>query len=98
MTEDAEQTANAPISPETKLTPALRAILERVERHSGSLLELAVVASGCRAPGQLAKLIRAGYIERCDHPTVKNGKYPADALSITERGREALRVNRSKAR
>jgi hypothetical protein len=40
------------------------------------------VAVGGRIPGQLAKLIRAGYVKRCDHPTVRHGKYPAEALAI----------------
>jgi hypothetical protein len=48
-----------------KLTPSLRAMLERVERHNGSLLELSVVASGGRArstrqpvTGRLCRAVR----------------------------------------
>jgi len=73
-----------------RLTPMLRSMLERIERHSGELLELAVTASGGREYTKLQSLIRAGYVARVDHPTVKNGKWPAEALAITDAGREAL--------
>jgi hypothetical protein len=73
-----------------KLTPSLRAVLERIERHSGELLELAVTASGGREYTKLQRLCRAGYVVRVDHPTVKAGKWPAKALAITEAGKNAL--------
>jgi len=44
-----------------KLTPSLLAMLERIERHSGSLLMLAVTASGGQY-GKLNKLRGAGYV------------------------------------
>ena len=73
-----------------KLTPALRSMLERINRHSGELLELAVTASGGREYTKLQRLMRAGYVVRVDHPTVRTGKWPAEALAITDAGREAL--------
>jgi hypothetical protein len=72
-----------------KLTPSLLAILERIERHSGSLLMLAVTASGGQY-GKLNKLRGAGYIAKCDHRSVTEGAWPAEALAITEAGRAAL--------
>ncbi len=68
----------------------LRAMLERINRHSGELLELAVTASGGREYSKLQRLIRAGYVTRVDHPSAKNGKWPAEALAITDAGRKAL--------
>lgn len=68
----------------------LRSILERINRHSGELLELAVTASGGREHSKLQTLIRAGYVVRVDHPSVKNGKWPAEALAISDAGKEAL--------
>jgi hypothetical protein len=73
-----------------KLTSSLRFMLERIERNSGTLLMLAVTASGGREYGKLNKLRGAGYVVKCDHPTVKDGEWPADALAITEAGRAAL--------
>jgi hypothetical protein len=74
-----------------KLTPSLRSMLERIERHSGTLLVLTITASGGREYTKLNKLRAAGYVIKCDHPTVKDGTWPAEALAITETGREALR-------
>jgi hypothetical protein len=65
-------------------------MLERIERHSGSLLMLAVTASGGPEYGKLNKLRRAGYVAKCDHPTVTEGAFPAEALAITEAGGAAL--------
>lgn len=65
-------------------------MLERIERHSGELLELYVTASGGREYTKLQNLIRPGYVVRVDHPTVKAGNWPAEALAITAAGREAL--------
>jgi hypothetical protein len=45
-----------------KLTPALRAMLERIATHSGSLLMLAVTASGHSEESKLNKLRGAGYV------------------------------------
>ena len=73
-----------------RLTPTLRAMLERIARHSGELLELAITASGGREYAKLQSLIRAGYVVRVDHPTVKAGMWPAEALAITDAGQEAL--------
>ena len=44
-----------------KLTPSLLSMLERIERHSGTLLMLAVTASGGQY-GKLNKLRGAGYV------------------------------------
>jgi hypothetical protein len=66
-----------------KLTPPLLAMLERIERHSGTLLMLAVTASGGQ-DGKLNKLRGAGYVVKCNHPTVTAGAWPAEALAITE--------------
>jgi hypothetical protein len=72
-----------------KLTPSLLSMLERIERNSGTLLMLAVTASGGQY-GKLNKLRGAGYVVKCDHPSVTEGAWPAEALAITEAGRTAL--------
>jgi hypothetical protein len=79
-----------------KLTPSLLTMLERIERHSGSLLMLAVTASGGQY-GKLNKLRGAGYVVKCDHPSVTEGAWPAEALAITEAGRAALAKYRADA-
>ena len=50
-----------------KLTPSLLSMLERIERHSGSLLMLAVTASGGQ-DGKLNKLRGAGYVVKMRSP------------------------------
>jgi len=77
-----------------KLTPPLLSMLERIERHSGTLLMLAVTASGGQ-DGKLNKLRGVGYVVKCDHPTVTAGAWPAEALAITEAGRTALAKHRA---
>src|SRR5580704_12790009 len=77
-----------------KLTPSLLSMLERIERHSGTLLMLAVTASGGQ-DGKLNKLRGVGYVVKCDHPTVTTGAWPAEALAITEAGRTALAKHRA---
>jgi hypothetical protein len=78
-----------------KLTPSLVLMLERIEQHSGALLMLAVTASGGREYGKLNKLQGAGYVVKCDHPSVTEGAWPAEALAITEAGRAALANHRA---
>jgi hypothetical protein len=51
-------------------------MLERIERHSGALLMLAVTASGGREYGKLNKLRGAGYVVKCDHPSVTEAADP----------------------
>ena len=77
-----------------KLTPSLLSMLERIDRHSGTLLMLAVTASGGQ-DGKLNKLRGAGYIAKCDHPSVTEGAWPAEALAVTEAGRTALAKHRA---
>jgi len=77
-----------------KLTPSLLSMLERIEQHSGTLLLLAVTASGGQ-DGKLNKLRGAGYVVKCDHPSVTEGAWPAEALAITEAGRAALAKHRA---
>ena len=48
-------------------------MLERIERHSGTLLLLTVTASGGREYTKLNKLRGAGYVVKCDHPSVTVG-------------------------
>jgi hypothetical protein len=79
-----------------KLTPSLLSMLERIEKHSGTLLMLAVTASGGQH-GKLNKLRGAGYVVKCDHPSVTEGAWPAEALAITEAGRAALEKHRAEA-
>ena len=79
-----------------KLTPSLLAMLERIEQHNGTLLMLSVTASGGQ-DGKLNKLRGAGYVVKCDHPSVTDGAWPAEALAITEAGRTALAKHRVKA-
>src|SRR5437667_2537365 len=69
-------------------------MLERIEQHSGTLLMLAVTASGGQ-DGKLNKLRGAGYVVKCDHPSVTEGAWPAEALAITEAGRTALAKHRA---
>ena len=76
-----------------KLTPSLLAMLERIEQHSGTLLMLSVTASGGQE-GKLNKLRGAGYVVKCDHPSVTEGEWPAEALAITAAGRTALAKRR----
>src|ERR1700751_663864 len=76
-----------------KLTPSLLSMLERIEQHS-PLLMLAVTASGGQ-DGKLNKLRGAGYVMKCDHPSVTEGAWPAEALAITEAGRAALEKHRA---
>ena len=83
------------MSDDLKLTPSLLAMLERIERHSGALLMLAVTASGGREYAKLNKLRGAGYVIKCDHPSVKEGAWPAEALAITEAGQAALARHRA---
>ena len=80
-----------------KLTPTLLATLERIERNSGSLLMLAVTASGGREYGKVNKLRGARYVVKCDHPSVTEGDWPAEALAITEIGRAVLAKLRGEA-
>src|SRR6202040_219927 len=77
-----------------KLTPSLLSMLERIEKHSGTLLMLAVTASGGQ-DGKLNKLRGAGYVVKCDHASVTEGAWPAEALAITEAGRAALVKHRA---
>jgi hypothetical protein len=65
-----------------KLTSSLLSMLERIEQHSGTLLMLSVTASGGQ-DGKLNKLRGAGYVVKCDHPSVTEGAWPAEALAIT---------------
>ena len=55
---------------------------------------LAVTASGGQ-DGKLNKLRGAGYVVKCDHPSVTEGAWPAEALAITEAGRTALAKHRT---
>jgi uncharacterized membrane protein len=77
-----------------KLTPSLLSMLERIEQHSGTLLLLAVTASGGQ-DGKLNKLRGARYVVKCDHPSVTDRAWPAEALAITEAGRTALAKHRT---
>jgi hypothetical protein len=77
-----------------KLTPSLLSMLERIEKHSGTLLMLSVTASGGQ-DGKLNKLRGAGYVVKCDHPSVTDGAWPAEALAITDAGRIALAKHRA---
>jgi hypothetical protein len=79
-----------------KLIPSLQAMLERIERQSGSLLTLAVTASGGREYTKLNKLRGGGYAVKCDHPSVTEASWRAEALAITEAGRAALAKHRVK--
>ena len=69
-------------------------MLERIERHSGSLLMLAVTANGGQ-DGKLNMLRGAGYVVKRDHPTVTEAAWPAEALAITEAGRSSLVKHRA---
>src|SRR6202045_2852888 len=77
-----------------KLTSSLLSMLERIEQHGGKLLMLSVTAGGGQ-DGKLNKLRGAGYVVKCDHPSVTEGAWPAEALAITEAGRGALAKHRA---
>src|SRR5206468_9800990 len=77
-----------------KLTSSLLSMLERIEQHSGTLLMLAVTASGGQ-DSKLNKLRGAEYVVKCAHPSVTEGAWPAEALAITEAGRTALAKHRA---
>src|SRR5712675_3512834 len=77
-----------------KLNPSLLSMLKRIEQNSGTLLMLSVTASGGQ-DGKLNKLRGAGYVVKCDHPSVTEGAWPAEALAITEAGRSALAKHRA---
>src|ERR1700680_5047573 len=72
-----------------KLNPSLLSMLERIEQNSGTLLMLSLTASGGQ-DGKLNKLRGAGYVVKCDHPSVAEYGWPAEALAITGAGRAAL--------
>ena len=55
---------------------------------------LAVTASGGQ-DGKLNKLRGAGYVVKCDHPSVTEGAWPAEALAITDADRTALAKHRA---
>ena len=78
---------------DVKLTPSLLAMLERIEQYS-PLLMLAVTARGGQ-DGKLNRLRGAGYVVKCDHPSVTEGAWPAEALAITDSGRAALVKHRA---
>jgi len=88
-----EEHLKAILLSDVNLTPSLLAMLERIEQHS-PLLMLAVTASGGQ-DGKLNKLRGAGYVVKCDHPSVTEGAWPAEALAITEAGRTALAKHRA---
>jgi hypothetical protein len=73
-----------------KLTPKRREILEWADRLDGRLQLLQVISSGGRSYSIVNELRKAGYLVKTDHPTVKSGGYPAEALRITEEGKRAL--------
>jgi hypothetical protein len=60
------------MSDSKKLTASLRAMLERIERHSGELLELSITASGRREYTKLQRIVRAGYVVR-GRPSYRQG-------------------------
>src|SRR6202035_2992035 len=80
---------------DVNLTPSLLAMLKRIEQHS-PLLMLAVTASGGQ-DGKLNRLRSAGYVVKCDHPSVTEGAWPAQPLAITEAGRAAPAKQRAEA-
>jgi hypothetical protein len=77
-----------------KLTSSLLSMLERIEQHGGKLLMLSVTASGGQN-GKLNKLRGAGYVVECDHRSVTEGAWPAEALAITDACRTALAKHRA---
>src|SRR5262249_30398120 len=77
-----------------KLTPSLLSMLERIEKHSGTLLMLAVTASGGQ-DGKLKKLRGGGDVVKCDHPSVNEGAWPAEGLAVTHAGPNALGEHRT---
>lgn len=76
-----------------KLTPKLRELLERIEKHDGTVLLLSITGSGGGPSARaLKKLLAADYVALQDHPTVtdRRSNEPATALAITDAGKAAL--------
>ena len=73
-----------------KLTPALRRIMEFIERGGDhGRMELQIWASGGRSVSQLSTLILAGYVERFDGPKPTKG-YAPGRVCLTDAGKAAL--------
>jgi hypothetical protein len=83
-----------------KLTPALREMLERIERGSGRIMMISVVGSGRSEDRKLGRLRAAGYVVKCDSADVRDPRFgtPAEALAITDAGRAALAAQPAKRR
>jgi hypothetical protein len=79
----------------SKLTPAMREMLLRIERASrgdSALLALVIQAEGGRARAKLSALLSAGWVEHCGHSViVTEPGDPAPAVRITPAGRLRLR-------
>jgi len=63
-------------------------MLDRIARADGRLLAVQIEANG--ADRVYDKLRRLDLVAFADHPTVKDGPYPARALVLTDAGRAAL--------
>lgn len=73
-----------------KLTPALRRIMEFIERGGDhGRMELQICASGGKSASQLSTLILAGYVERFDGPKLTKG-YAPGRVCLTDAGKTAL--------
>jgi len=74
------------------VTPKQRDLLERLARREIPALELNLVGSGGHGARALDALLKAGYVMRDDHPTVKDRRTggPALAIVVTDAGRKAL--------
>ena len=78
----------------TRLTPAARDALRRISAatdRTGAWLSLVALAESRGLLRVCDRLLSAGYVERCKHPTIQAaGGDAAPALRITEAGRAAL--------
>jgi hypothetical protein len=75
---------------EIKLTPRLRAMLERIQRatdSNGSLMLFTITAAGGREGSKLQKLRNLGWVEYCDHQLPRT---LVDGVRITDAGRAAM--------
>jgi hypothetical protein len=73
---------------EPKLTPALRAMLERIGRAEPTgLMVLVITAAGGSEKTKLQRLRNAGWVKWCDYDLPRG---PVDGVKITDAGLRKL--------
>lgn len=80
----------------TIIGPKALDMLERIERGQGKLLLISITSAGGQSNMILDRLRGAGLAKYAEHPTVKRGGIPADAVAITPEGIATLDQRRPK--